>query len=78
MTTSWSHAVRGNFRAATASSGGGTLLFVAAAVAAPWALASAMAGRWVAGRPTPPVLMALGGAWLTVTIIDWARRLAAG
>jgi hypothetical protein len=78
MTTAWAHATRGDVSAAVAANGGGAALFVITAAAAPWAIASAMAGRWLGGRPTAPVLLGIGGAWLTVTVIDWARRLATG
>ncbi len=77
MTTSWSHVARGNVRSALAAGGGGTVLFAMTLLAAPWALASAIAGRWLAGRPTAGVLLAIGGAWLTVTVLDWVRRLVA-
>lgn len=78
MTTAWSHAARGNVRSALAASGGGTVLFGLTIIAAPWAIASAIAGRWLGGRPTVPVLLAISGAWLTVTALDWARRLVIG
>jgi hypothetical protein len=77
MTTSWSHAARGDVGSALAASGGGTILFAIALLAAPWALASAIAGRWLIQRPTTPVLLGIGGAWLAVTVLDWVRRLAA-
>jgi hypothetical protein len=48
------------------------------AAAAPWALASAIVGRWLGGRPTLRVLLAIGGAWLAATVLDWARRIATG
>jgi hypothetical protein len=77
MTTSWAQAARGNLGAALAASGGGTVLFAIALLAAPWALASAIAGKWLGRRPTARVLLAIGGAWLTVTVLDWVRRLVA-
>ncbi len=77
MTTSWSHAARGNVGAALAASGGGTVLFAMTLLATPWALASAIAGRWLGGRPTARVLLTIGRAWLTVTVLDWVRRLVA-
>jgi hypothetical protein len=75
MTTSWSHAARGNVRSALAASGGGTVLLAVTLLAVPWALASAIAGRWLGGRPTARVLLVIGGAWLAVTVLDWVRRL---
>ena len=60
------------------ASGGGTLLFALAAIAAPWTLGSALLGKWIGGRPTTPVLLAIAGAWLAVAALDWARRLAIG
>ncbi|MBA3481579.1 MAG: DUF2752 domain-containing protein [Pirellulales bacterium] len=77
MTTSWSHAARGNVRSALAASGGGTVLYAVTLLAAPWAMASAIAGRWLGGRPRVQVLLGIGGAWLTVTVLDWVRRLVA-
>jgi hypothetical protein len=78
MTTAWAHATRGDVSEALAVNGGGTALFVLIAAAAPWSIASAIAGRWLGGRPTVPVLLGISGAWLAVTIIDWARRIATG
>lgn len=78
MTTSWSYAARGNVRSALAASGGGTALFGMTMLATPWAFASAIAGRWLGGRPTAHVMLGIGGAWLAVTVLDWARRLVAG
>jgi hypothetical protein len=76
MTTSWSHAARGNVSGALAANGGGAVLFVLAVAAAPWLIASAIVGQLLAGRPSLPLLLAIGGAWLTVVVLDWARRLA--
>lgn len=78
MTTSWAHGTRGDFRAALAASGGGTMLLALTAPTALWAIASAIVGRYIFGRPTGPMLLTIGGACLAVTVLDWARRIAAG
>ena len=78
MTTAWAYATRGDIHAALAANGGGTVLLLLAVIAAPWLLASAAAGRWLGGRPPVGVLLWIGGAWLTVTVLDWLRRLATG
>ncbi len=76
MTTSWSHAARGNASGALAANGGGAVLFVLAAAAIPWLIASAIVGQWLGGRPSVRLLLGIGGAWLAVAVLDWARRLA--
>jgi hypothetical protein len=77
-TTAWAHAVRGELPAALAANVGGTVLCGLAMIGAPWALASAAARRWLIGRPTAKGLLILGSAWLAVTLLDWAQRLASG
>jgi hypothetical protein len=76
MTTSWSHATRGNLRAALAASGGGTVLLALTALAAGWAIASAIAAKYVGGKPTGAVLLMICGACVAVTVLDWVRRIA--
>jgi hypothetical protein len=76
MTTAWSHATRGDLSAALAANGGGTVLLLMTVATAPWLLASAAIGRWLGGRPQASVLLAIGGAWLAVTVLDWLRRIA--
>jgi hypothetical protein len=78
MTTAWSLAVRGEFKAALASSLSGALLCGLSIAAAAWTLGSAIAGNWIVTRPTAPLLLTLGGAWFAVTVLDWLRRLATG
>lgn len=77
-TTAWSHALRGELPAALAANAGGTVICGLAIVAAPWALASAAAGRWLLGRPTVKGLLIVGSAWLAVTLLDWLQRLVSG
>ena len=74
-TTAWAHAVRGQFRQAVSVHLGGTLLCAAVLVAVPWLLASALAGRWLVFRPTLPLFLVAGTAWLSVAMLDWIRRL---
>jgi hypothetical protein len=78
MTTAWSHAARADVRSALAASGGGTVLFGLMIVAVPWAILSAVAGRWLGGRPSGRLLLGIGGAVLMVIAFDWARRIATG
>jgi hypothetical protein len=78
MTTSWAYAVRGDAQAAVAANLGGTLLLVGAIAAAACAFATAAAGRQLLRRPPARWVLAIGAGWLAVTLIDWARRLAAG
>jgi hypothetical protein len=78
MTTAWSHAVRGEIKAALAANLSGAVLCGMAIVAATWTLASAIAGKWIGTRPTAPFLLAIGGGWFAVTVLDWLRRLATG
>jgi hypothetical protein len=77
MTTSWSHAMRGQFGQALAANVGGLTLALVALAAAPWCVASACVGRWLVGRPSDRVLA--GGALLiaAMTLADWAIRLLA-
>jgi hypothetical protein len=81
MTTAWAYAVRGNAQAAVAANLGGTLLLAATVVAAAWALASAIVGRWLLGRQlvrraTSRWILGIATIWLVATLADWARRLA--
>jgi hypothetical protein len=78
MTTAWSHALRGEVQAALAANAGGALLCGLTILATAWALASAIAGKWLGGRPTVQLLLTIGGGWLAVTVLDWLRRLATG
>ena len=54
---------------------GGTLLAVAVAIAAPWALACAAVGRWLLVQPNLPLGLTVGTAWLVVVLMDWLRRI---
>jgi hypothetical protein len=78
MTTAWAHGTRGELSAALVANGGGAVLLAVTIVAAPWLIASATAGRWLGARPTSGILLIVGGAWLTVTLLDWLRRIATG
>ncbi|HVA51097.1 MAG TPA: DUF2752 domain-containing protein [Pirellulales bacterium] len=75
MTTSWSHAVRGEWIQALGSNVGGTLLAAAAMIAAPWLLISAARGRWLLGRPGHRALAVLAAVLIAVTLLDWIYRL---
>ncbi|HEV3338930.1 MAG TPA: DUF2752 domain-containing protein [Pirellulales bacterium] len=75
MTTSWSHAVRGQWLQAIGCNAGGALLAATAMLAGPWLLASAGCGRWLMGRPGDRTLAVFATALIAVTLFDWAYRL---
>jgi hypothetical protein len=75
MTTSWAHAVRGQFWPALKANVGGTILAVAAALVGPWLLISAVRGRWLYGPPSEAVLIWGGLGLIALTLTDWAMRL---
>ncbi len=75
MTTAWAHAVRFQMREAIAANAAGAIACGLAVAAAPWLLASAAAGRWLAVEPTPRVVLWIGTAGLALVLVDWARRL---
>jgi xanthine/CO dehydrogenase XdhC/CoxF family maturation factor len=78
MTTAWAHAVRGDAAAALRANAGGAVLCGVVAVAAVWAAALAVAGDWIWIKPSSHWLLWIGAGWLTMTILDWARRIASG
>jgi hypothetical protein len=78
MTTSWAHAVRGDWSAALRSNTGGALLAGVAALSGVWLLASAAAGRWLTRLPSERALLGLALGWVAVTLIDWICRLSFG
>jgi hypothetical protein len=77
MTTAWTHAVRGQWRAAVQANAAGTLLAAAAPVAAVWAGGSAVCGRFW-GRPSQRWAAAAAVVLAVVVLADWLRRLAEG
>jgi hypothetical protein len=77
-TTAWAYALRGELPAALSANAGGTVLCGLAMIGATWALVSAAFGRPLVGRPTARMLLTVGSAWLAVTLLDWAHRLASG
>ncbi|HVU85954.1 MAG TPA: DUF2752 domain-containing protein [Pirellulales bacterium] len=78
MTTSWSHAVRGELTAALAANVGGALLAFGSIVAAPWCVVSAAAGRWLVRPPRERVLAAAALFVAAVTLVDWIYRVTTG
>jgi hypothetical protein len=75
MTTSWSHAVRGQLRDAARANAGGLLLAVLAAVTAAGALAMAASGRRWKLVTNFGVGVAVALAVLGVTLVDWIIKL---
>ena len=78
MTTAWALALRGRAVEAMAANSGGCILLSVVLFGAAWAIGSAATGRWLGGRPTTPVLLAIGSGCLAATLLDWLRRLALG
>jgi hypothetical protein len=75
MTTSWSHAVRGQFGEAARANAGGLLLAVLAAVTAAGAFVMAVSGRRWQLVTSFGVGVAVALAVLGVTMVDWIIRL---
>jgi hypothetical protein len=75
MTTSWSHAVRGQWREAAMANSGGLLLAVLAAGAAAGALTVAAWGRRWKLIMNQGVGVGVALAVFGVTIVDWLIRL---
>jgi hypothetical protein len=46
-----------------------------AAIAGPWLIASAAAGRWLIAKPTPRITLTIATALFALALLDWARRL---
>ncbi len=78
MTTSWSHATRGELSAALTANAGGALLAFATIAAVPWCVLSAAAGRWLVRPPRESALAAAALFVGAVTLADWIYRLTAG
>jgi hypothetical protein len=76
MTTAWSYALRGDFRAALATNAGGAATCLLAIAAGLWATGAAISGRMLAGAVAPRAILWIGAACLAITVLDWARRLA--
>jgi len=75
MTTSWAHLIRGEAAGAFRANVGGALLGIAALVAAPWLLASAIRGRWCVWEPASAPIAWAASAVLIVTLVDWLVRI---
>ncbi|HVX63121.1 MAG TPA: DUF2752 domain-containing protein [Pirellulales bacterium] len=78
MTTSWAHAVRGQWLSAGRSNAGGAVLAAIAMLAGPWLLVSAVRGRWLFVEPNDRVLAGLAVVVAAITLADWAFRLWRG
>lgn len=77
MTTSWSHAVRGELSDAVQANAGGLLLALLAASGAVVALAMAASGRRLQLVMNRGVGIAVAVTVFGVTLIDWLIRLGA-
>ena len=76
MTTAWAWTVRGNLFRAIESNVGGMLLALAAIVAAPWLVISAMKRRWIIFAPTERFIFRITLFAIVVSLLDWfVRRL---
>lgn len=78
MTTAWANLVRGNVIAALRANVGGTLLAVLAMVGIPYLTVSAVRGRWWGFEPHVAIVIYLTAAVVSVTLLQWGLRLAAG
>jgi hypothetical protein len=78
MTTAWAHIVRVQPLAAARVNAGGALLALLAAAAAPWFVASGVAGRWVARPPGESWLFGAAITVMVVTLSQWAVRVSLG
>jgi len=74
-TTAWSLLLHGNLARAVAVNLGGVLSCVAAIVAVPWLLLTAILGRWPVAQPQLRPLLTLATAWLMIVLLDWIRRV---
>ncbi|MEX2559584.1 MAG: DUF2752 domain-containing protein [Pirellulales bacterium] len=75
MTTSWSHAVRGDWSSAVGANTAGALLAALTMLGGPWLMLSAARGRWLLIRPTERLLAVGAVIVAVVTLLDWIRRL---
>ncbi len=78
MTTSWANLVRGNLSEALRANVGGTLLGVLAMAGIPYLTVSAVRGRWWGCEPRVAIVIYLIAVVVSVTLIQWGLRLAAG
>ena len=74
MTTSWSHALRGELVMAARSNVGGLLLALLSVLSGPWLLVSGIRGNWTGWYPNEWVGVVVGGVVLLTTLIDWMWR----
>ena len=74
MTTAWAWLVRGNVSAAATASLGGLVLGTLGLVVVPWAVGSALTGRWLLVKPRPQWLITIAVVIVIVTLIDWVQR----
>ena len=74
MTTSWSHALRGELVLAARSNAGGLLLALLSVLSGPWLLVSGIRGNWTGWYPNEWIAVVVGGVVLMTTLIDWIWR----
>ena len=75
MTTSWSHAIRGELFAAAEANTGGLMLAALAALSGPWFTGSAVRGRWLVTIPNPWHYTFVIFVTTIVTVVQWSVRL---
>lgn len=78
MTTSWAYMMRGHVIRSFQANAGGALLCLAAVIGAPWAIGSGITGRRLGPPVSEVVILAVLGAILAVTLVDWIIRLCFG
>ncbi len=75
MTTSWAYATRGQMADALRAHVGGTLLAVAAAIAAATTLAAALRGKPTARMPSETAIISLVAVGTALLLAEWIVRL---
>lgn len=78
MTTSWAHAVRGDWLDAGRTNAGGAVLAAIALLGGPWLAISAASGRWWIGAPDERSLAGAALGVVALTLADWIYRLWSG
>ena len=74
MTTAWAWLVRGNVASAATANLGGLIMGILGLVIVPWALGSALTGRWLLAKPRQNWLIATAVVIVIVILVDWVQR----
>ena len=74
MTTAWAWLVRGNVSASATANLGGLVMGILGMAMVPWAIGSALTGRWLLAKPRQHWLIATAVVIVIVILIDWIQR----